>query len=109
MLDLIFSAARAQLQTWTDETARRRQISKLDPVADTLEHCAEEMTELLDSLEKGSEWLTPEEYALAVKPRPVSAQTVRNWIHRGELKASDSARGFVIHRSARRVRRLKSA
>lgn len=109
MLDLIFSAARAQLKTWTDETERRRKISPNDPIADTLAHCADEMGELLTSLEKGSEWLTPEEYALTVKPRPVSAQTVRNWIHRGELKASDSSRGFIIHRSARRERHLKRA
>ena len=109
MLDVIFSAARAQLETWTKETERRREISRLDPVADTLEHCANEMGELLNSLENSSEWLTPEEYALTVKPRPVSAQTVRNWIHRGELKASDSARGFIIHRSARRVRKLRTA
>ena len=109
MLDIIFSAARAQTKTWKEETDRRREITAVDPVADTLEHCAKEMEELLKSLEEGSEWLTPEEYALTVKPRPVSAQTVRNWIHRGELKATDSPSGFAIHRSARRVRKLQSA
>jgi hypothetical protein len=79
-----------------------------DPIADTLVHCAEELAEQIRLLETESEWLTPEEYGAQLKPK-VSGQTVRNWIHRGELKAEHGTNGYMIARRTKRVRISRAA
>jgi hypothetical protein len=104
MLDTVFASIRSQCKAWEKEAAHRRAISSSDPVADTLIWCASELEEAIRLLENDSEWLTPEEYGAQYKPE-ISGQTVRNWIHRGELKAEHTAKGYRIARRTQRVRR----
>lgn len=105
MLDTVFASLKSQATAWSTEAERRRQRSHTDPVADTLVNCAAELTEQVRLLETESEWLTPEQYGAQHFPI-VSGQTVRNWIHRGELKAEDTPRGYrIARREARRRKR----
>ena len=43
MPDAVLSAIQRAAQSWSQEAQARRRISKIDAVADTLEHCASEL------------------------------------------------------------------
>lgn len=93
---------------WDQEVERRRKITEMDPVADTLEYTASELKAEVDRLEADFKHLTPEQYA-ASKGGDVTAQTVRNWIKNGELEAVKGARGWLIPASAERRKRKPAA
>ena len=99
MFDVLFAAMWAGAATWKTEVAERRRISAHDPVADTLDYCAGEMTSQLKALESDTVWLTVEQYA---DLKLVTPQTVRNWIRRGELAAHDTEKGYRIKRGEER-------
>lgn len=92
-------------KAWRDEAQKRRRVSQADPVADTLDYCAAELARTVDEMRVGLHRVTVEQYAKLQNP-PVSEQTVRNWITRGELQAERGARGgWVIDPKAKRSRR----
>lgn len=108
MLDTVFASMKGQAEAWRKKAAERRRLTTADAAADALDVCADELEESVHILETESEWLTPEEFGAQFRPR-VSGQTVRNWIHRGELKAENGPKGYRIARRAARVRKLKIA
>lgn len=102
MIDAVFAQLRGMAEAWTREAARRRQISGVDPVADTLGHCATELAQQLLELEADMGFLSVEDYARLHKVTP---QTVRTWIRDGELPAVRTDRGaYQIRRDAKRKR-----
>lgn len=101
MSDTVVSAARDVAVEWKQEAENRRKISKHDPVADTLDHCAEELLEHLRVVDGPGAMRSVEQYA---QDYGVSPQSVRNWIHRGQLEATKTAHGWMIPRTARRRR-----
>jgi len=100
MIDEAFAQLRGVANGWAQEAARRREISGVDPVADTLTHCASELEELVRELDADLAMISVEDYARA---HHVTPQTVRNWIRDGELPAVQTERGhWRIRRDARR-------
>lgn len=94
---------------WKDEARRRREISRTDPVADALEHCATDLTARIENARLADgEWLTVEEYAL-LPDVDRTAQTVRAWIRAGQLAAKSTPNGYMIRKDERRVIRRKFA
>lgn len=101
MTDPLMLAVHAATKTWRQEAEARRKVSRLDPVADTLEYCAGELAERLRSATAASEWETVERRAAR---EGVTPQTVRAWIRTGQLHARPGAHGYQILASAERVR-----
>lgn len=93
MIDLVSSAVQGVARTWREEAERRRQISKIDPAADTLEYCAGELTARLKSVEEGAKMLTVTQFA---QREEVTEQTVRNWIRKERVAAVPTANGYRI-------------
>ena len=106
MLDVIFANDRKVAESWRREAAKRRRLSQVDPVADTLDYFASELLEQVRTYEQTSHWLTVAQYA---QLKLVTPQTVRNWIRRGELSAEpDGKGGWLIPRGAERARKRRS-
>lgn len=103
-MDLLTSEAENAAREWRKEAEERRQISKSDPVADTLEYCAGDLAKRLENARVAGEWLTVEEYA-AQPDVDVTPQTVRAWIRSGQLAAVPTPRGYKIRKNETRVRR----
>ena len=95
------AAVTALAESWREEAARRRQLSKHDPVADALVYCADEAKVTLAPFTAPDAVLTVEQFAA---DQGVTPQAVRNWIHRGELPATKTPHGYRIARAARRAR-----
>jgi len=87
---------------WKREAEKRRGISPVDPVADTLEYCAGELAARLRAAAANDEYETVEERA---KRERVTPQTVRIWIRTSQLAAEEGAKGYRIRRDAQRVRK----
>lgn len=104
MLDAILARFDRLAADWSKEVERRRRVTKADPVADTLDYVAGELTVELAQLREDCRTLTPEQYGAL---KGVSAQSVRNWIRDGELEALRGARGWLIPAAA--ARRKKTA
>jgi excisionase family DNA binding protein len=102
MLDAMFAQLRAVADGWTTEAARRREISRTDPVADALEHCASELADQVAALVTDTYYLTVEDFA---RLNGVVPGTVRAWIKRGELRAIATESGWKIRRDERRKKR----
>ena len=102
MPDPVIGAVERVAKTWKDEAVKRRGISRSDPVADTLDYCAGELTARLRAIEKDAQLETVEQRA---KREGVTPQTVRDWIRKEELPAQHGAKGYRIPRDAQRVRR----
>jgi excisionase family DNA binding protein len=102
VLDAMFGQLQSVAAGWTTEAERRRQISKVDPIADALEHCASELTDQVAALVNDTYYLTVEDYA---RLSGVVPGTVRAWIKRGELRAITTEGGWKIRRDERRKRR----
>ena len=96
-LDAYFASARTVAGEWQRTAESRRLISVTDPIADTLDFCATELLKVTRDMEDATQWLTTEEFAALHNCTP---QTVRNWIRRGELDATDTGTGYLIHRRA---------
>src|SRR5438270_9439783 len=101
MTDAVLSAIERAARSWSQEAQERRRISKLDSVADTLEHCASDLLERIREVRTAEERLTTEAYA---KKHGVTPQTVRTWIRTNQLPAMLGAKGYEIAANARRVR-----
>lgn len=97
------------LKEYRDEANRRRQISKVDPVADAIEHIATDLSQRIElaRLAEG-EWLSVEDYA-AQPDVNRTAQTVRAWIRAGQLAAKPTGRGYLIRKGEKRIVRRRTA
>ena len=104
MPDLVVGAIERVSRTWREEAHKRRGISSTDPVADTLEYCAGELTARLRTITQETEYLSPEEYA-RLPHVDVTPQTVRHWIRTNQLPAEHGPKGYRIPKSAQRVQR----
>lgn len=98
----IVSVMKSTARSWKSEAEKRRGISAVDPVADTLEYCAGELAARLRDASALDQYETVEERA---KRERVTPQTVRNWIRTNQLAAEDSAKGYRIRRDAQRARK----
>lgn len=88
----ILAQIRAVAESWRDEAKRRRQVSGTDPVADTFDYTAGELTAVLDELAIVKDSYTVAEFA-ALQTPPVTQQAVRKWIANGEVPAELGADG----------------
>lgn len=109
MTDIVESEIKRVTSEWKDEAKRRREISRVDPVADALEHCATDLTTRIENARLADgEWITVEAYAV-LPDVDRTAQTIRAWIRNGQLPAKLTARGYMIRKDERRVIRKKYA
>lgn len=111
MIDAILSSVRGVATTWKDDVVKRRKLSRLDPVADTLDYCASELLAQLEQINADTEWLSAEAWAaqLPRRDRP-SIQTVRRWCRTGRLRAEVGEHGeYRIRRDARPAQRRARA
>jgi excisionase family DNA binding protein len=104
MLDLFFAEFRDQAAVWRAEVAHRRARSAMDPVADAMESCAQDLEARVQLVERHTDRVTPEQYGELHGVRP---QSVRRWIRAGELEATRTGNGWEIPRDAVRTQRLK--
>lgn len=88
----ILGQIRAVAESWRDEAKRRRQVSGTDPVADTFDYTAGELSAVLDELALAKSSYTVAEFAALQHP-PVTPQAIRKWIADGELTAERGADG----------------
>jgi excisionase family DNA binding protein len=93
MADVVLSVVAGVARTWRQEAEERRRISKTDPIADTLEYCAGEISARLKSIEETEQFLTVAEFA---NRESVTDQTVRNWIRAGRIAATETPKGYKI-------------
>lgn len=102
ILDAMFGELTSVATAWKTEAGQRRRFTAVDPVADTLDHCATELESQVASLREGAYYLTVEDYA---RLHDVSAPTVRTWIKTGQLRAIGTDNGWRIRKDERRKRR----
>ncbi len=81
---------------WTAEAQRRREVSKTDPVSDTLEHCASKLKLALD--DDALTELTTADYA---RLHHRTEQTVRRWCRLGLIASRKQGAGYLIQRGTR--------
>lgn len=94
---------RAWAKDYRREADERRRRWSADPAADLLASVADDLDERAQLLTAAIDTLSPAEYAAQLPAtQRVSEQTVRNWIHRGELDAIEGPHGYRIPRGARR-------
>jgi hypothetical protein len=97
----VVSAVERTAKTWKEEADKRRRVSAVDPVADTLDYCAGELVARLQTLAVETAYESVDERA---RRERVTPQTVRNWIRAGQLAATDGPKGYLIPITAERVR-----
>lgn len=97
MLDAVYAAMRKIADEWKSDAAKRKKLTATDPVADALEYCADEVIDQIQTLKLNKHTLTVKEYA---DMKGKSPQTIRNWIHRGELDAAQVDGDFRIPSNA---------
>lgn len=88
-------------ESYANEAERRRALSRHDPVADTLDWVAADLRVRAKTLGDPTARWTVEQYAAE---HGVSPQTVRNWIHAGELDYLEERGRFLIPSTAVRKR-----
>lgn len=103
MTDVVVSTVEGVTRTWVDEAKKRRRISDVDPIADTLEYCAGEIVSRVKEVQLNTPGLTPEQYA-RLPHVGVTPQTVRHWIRTRQLLAIGTPKGYRISRDAKRMR-----
>lgn len=108
MLDAVFARVQAVADGWAKEVAKRRRLTNVDPVADTLEYAAGELSAELEQLREDCRMLTPEQFA-QLRAGGVTPQAVRNWIKNGELEAYRTPRGWQIPAAAERRKKEHAA
>ncbi len=86
-------------ESYRQEASQRRKLSPHDPAADALEYVARDLVERARIVGDPTSFRSVEAYAAE---QGVSAQTIRNWIHAGELEARPKGRGWEIPAGARR-------
>lgn len=100
---------RGAISDFRSEAARRRKITAVDPVADTLAHVASDLADRLRHAEHATERLTPEQYG-ALPHIDAKPQTVRKWCRLGQLPGAEHTEsGWRIPRDAKRVRAARRA
>lgn len=102
ILDAMFAELQSIATGWKGEATKRRRYTSVDPVADTLDHCAGELEAQVAALKDGAYYLTVEDYA---RLHDVSAPTVRAWIRTGQLRAITTDGGWRIRKDERRRKR----
>lgn len=78
----LYGSLLIQADEWQRSAEARRSQSPVDPVADVLDRCAEQLRARVRRLESDLAYLTTSGYARLVG---VTAQTVRVWCQRGRL------------------------
>lgn len=96
MTSPVVSAVAGVARSWTEEASERRRISKVDPIADTLEYCAGELAKRLETVGDESKFLAVAQFAAREN---VTEQTVRNWIRSERIAAIDTPNGYKIDAS----------
>jgi hypothetical protein len=89
------------------EVGHRREIAEHDPVAAGIEWAARRLRAAIAVLDNDMQFLTPAQWG-AMQPKRIPEQTVRRWIRHGELEAIEGARGSLVPRGAKRIRRLNT-
>lgn len=102
--DVLSAAVSGVTRSWKQEAEERRRISKVDPIADTLDYCAGEIAARLKSVQETVRRLTVEQFA---QRHDVTPQTVRNWIKAERIFAIETPKGWSI--SADQIPLKKSA
>lgn len=97
MLEGIFAQVESVAASWQLEVKKRRRVTAMDPVADTIEYCASEVRDLVSRLKSDTEQLTPAQYARIHKTTP---QTVTGWCRKGKIEATPNGHGWLIPRNA---------
>jgi hypothetical protein len=97
----LVSVVERTAKTWKQEAEKRRAISAVDPVADTLDYCAGEIAARLEALETDISYESVDERA---HREGVTPQTVRIWIRTNQLAATTGPKGYRIPVDAERVR-----
>jgi excisionase family DNA binding protein len=98
LLDLLASFE-TLAKSWRNEAAKRRKVWPEDPTTSAFDYTAGELEQHARELRDGFRTLTVEQYAALHGKSP---QTIRNWIHRGELEAEQHGRGYRLSPTARR-------
>jgi hypothetical protein len=96
MTSPVATAVAGLARTWREEVEERRRISKIYPIADTLDYCAGELAARLQAVEQTSKRLTVAEFAAREE---VTEQTVRNWIRGERIAAVRTPNGWRIEAS----------
>ncbi len=78
----LYGTLLVQADEWQRSAAARRAETPIDPVADVLDRCSEQLRARVRMLESDLAYLTTSGYARLVG---VTAQTVRTWCQRGRL------------------------
>ena len=99
-LDAMFATLRREADDWDAEVARRVRITRADPVADTLTHCAGRLRALVEALAQDLHWVSVEDYARLHGCTPA---TVRRRIQRGVLDAIETPHGRRLRPHAGRA------
>lgn len=102
MDSLVIATIERTAKSWRTEAEERRRISKADPIADTLDYCAGELSERVRAIKTETQFETVEQRA---KREHVTPQTVRIWIRKGQLAAEDGPKGYRIPVTAKRLLR----
>jgi excisionase family DNA binding protein len=89
--------ARRVADSWKLDAANRRRVARQDPVADTLEYCANELVEAMRPIDAPGAVQTAEQFA---RDHGVTPQAVRKWIQGGRLDAERTGHGYLIRREA---------
>ena len=89
----VVSAVAGVARSWSQEAEERRRISKIDPIADTLDYCAGELAARLKAVEETTKFLTVAQFAAR---ESVTEQTVRNWIRAARITAIVTPNGYKI-------------
>ena len=106
MLDAVLAQVKNTAEAWRRDVKKRRAVSAVDPVADTMAYCADDLLSIVEQLSKDTEYLTPRQWAQQFPAgRRPSEQSVRNWLRTGELAGVMGSNGWVIRRGATRERR----
>ncbi len=94
---------RDALEDFAREVVQRREVSKVDPVADGMAYVVRDLTERVARAERSVQPLTPEQFAELPRIR-VTPQAVTRWCRAGELPgAYRGERGWLIPRDAKRT------
>jgi len=108
VIDAQLASGRNLAAAWQAEAERRLQITKNDPVADTLSHCALELLEQLQHLDDDTLYLKADawadHYGVTQGKKPPTPRTVNCWIRDGRLEAMGPGSEKLIHRDAQPTR-----
>jgi hypothetical protein len=94
------SSSERLAQKWTDEAARRREVSAHDVSADVFLYCATALLETIKTASADDEPLSPAEFG-ALSHVNKSASQVRRWCQLGQIECDKVGRDYRIRRGAK--------